>query len=134
MARKTTPNPTEAEFEILNALWDSGPSTLGEVWSAVRRNRPVARTTVATTLGTMLRKGLVRREHGPQAYVWAARRNKETTARQLARQMLDQVFEGSARRLMLHLIDGGELSEQDLDAIGRLAHEFRKTSSSESKP
>ena len=134
MARKPTPYPTEAEFEILKVLWESGPSTLGEVWKAVRSNRPVARTTVATTLGTMLGKGQVRRRRGPQAYLWSAGISKEKTVVRAARHLLDQVFDGSARRLMVHLIDGGELGERDLDAIGRLVAEYKRSSKSESNP
>ena len=128
VARKPTQSPTEAELGILKVLWELGPCTLGEVWQGVRNNRPVARTTVATTLGTMLNKGLVRRKRGSQAYLWSASLNKEKTVGQVARQLMDQVFDGSARRLMVHLIDGGELSERDLDAIGRLVTECMRSS------
>jgi predicted transcriptional regulator len=131
MARKATPHPTEAEFEILNALWEQGPSTLGEIWKAVRDKRPVARTTIATTLSTMLNKGLVQRGKGPQAYVWSASRNRDKTARQVVGHMLDQVFDGSARRLMTHLIDGGQLSRQDVDAISRMLDDYRKSTQDE---
>jgi len=47
---------------------------------------------------------------------------------QVTRKLLDEVFDGSARRLMVHLIDGGELSERDLDVISRLVTECKKSS------
>jgi predicted transcriptional regulator len=127
MARRAARSPTHAELEILKVLWSTGPSTLGEVWNAVRANRRVARTTIATTLGTMLGKGLVTRERGPQVYLWSAAVNEESTAERAAKQLLDQVFDGSAHRLMVHLIQGGELNERDLDAIRRLVDEYRRS-------
>ena len=127
MARPATPHPTDAEIEILKVLWELGPSTLGEVYEAVQKSRTVAKTTVATTLGVMLRKGLAKRRRGKRSYIWLAGINQEKTAKQVAQRLLDQVFDGSARQLVVHLIDSGDLSERDLDAIRRLMDEYQKS-------
>ena len=51
--------PTDAELEILKVLWDRGPAGLGQIHAEIQEGRPVALTTIATTLKTMLAKGLV---------------------------------------------------------------------------
>ncbi len=68
-------------MEILKVLWELGPSALGEVCEAVQRIRPVAKTTVATMLGVMLRKGLAKRRQGKRSYIWLAGINQEKTAK-----------------------------------------------------
>ena len=60
MARPPSNQPTDAELEILKVLWEQGPAGLGPIHAAIQENRPVALTTIATTLKTMLAKGLVR--------------------------------------------------------------------------
>ncbi|MHC4445949.1 MAG: BlaI/MecI/CopY family transcriptional regulator [Planctomycetota bacterium] len=118
-------------MEILKVLWESGPSTLGEVCEAIQKNRPVAKTTIATTLGVMLSKGLVKRRRGRNAYIWSAKIDEQKTARQVARRLVDQVFDGSARQLVAHLIDSGDLSEGDLVAIRRLMDDYIRSSKGE---
>ena len=125
MARPPNAHPTDAEMEILKILWDSGPCELGRIASVLNRQRPVATTTVATTLKIMLQKGWVDREQGPQSYLWSARVAREEVASGLLRKLLDRAFDGSAGRLVARLVEDGSLSKRDRDEIRRLldAHE-----------
>ena len=59
MARTPSTHPTDAEMEVLKVLWEQGPAGLGQVHAAIQEHRQVALTTIATTLKTMLAKGLV---------------------------------------------------------------------------
>ena len=72
MARRPSTHPTDAELEVLQILWKTGPTGLNEIHSALNRQRGVAKTTVATLLGVMLKKKLVRRTGGVRDYVWSA--------------------------------------------------------------
>ena len=72
MARPASLSPTDGELAILRVLWESGPTTLGSLCTALRQERPVVTTTVATMLKVMLTKGLVRRKASSRGYVWSA--------------------------------------------------------------
>jgi predicted transcriptional regulator len=120
MARPASEHPTEGELEILKVLWEVGPSELGPIRAALQRRRPVATTTVATMLKLMLAKGLVQRDDGPRGYVWSAGVSHEAAANTLVGNLLDRLFEGSARRLVAHMIERGKLSAQDREALRRL--------------
>ena len=120
MARPPSRQPTDGELEILHVLWDSDPATLGQVCTALREARPVATTTVATMLKVMLDKGLVKRRHGPRGYLWSARVSRKAATTGLLRKLLDGVFEGSAQRLVAHLLEEGRLSDRDRQQIRRL--------------
>ena len=67
----------------------------------------MALTTIATTLKTMLAKGLVARQDGPRGYVWSAAASRGSTATGLLGKLVQHVFDGSARRLIAHLIQEG---------------------------
>ena len=120
MARPRSEQPTDGELEILNLLWSDGPSELGGVWERLGERRAVAKTTVATMLGVMLEKGLVRRRQGARGYVWSARMSARRAQRGLLQKLVDAAFDGSARKLVAHMIEDGRLSEQERAEIRRL--------------
>jgi len=107
-------------LEILKVLWRTGPAGLGAVRGALQGSRPVASTTVATMLKLMAEKGLVRREDGPKGYLWSAAVDEGATRSGLLRKLVDLAFEGSARRMIAHLFEAGDLSDQDRAAIRRM--------------
>lgn len=123
MARPPSKQPTDGELEILNILWDAGPAPLGTVCDALRQQRRVAKTTVATMLKVMLEKGLVKRAEGPRGYLWSAKVSRKTATSGMLRKLLDGVFEGSARRMVAHLLEEGKLSAKDREEIRRLLDE-----------
>ena len=114
MARRPSQEPTAAELEILKALWDPGtPAELAEVCTRLRRSRPVATTTVATMLAIMMKKGLVKRSAGPRGYLWEARLNRKAASSGMLQRFIDRVFDGSAERLVAHLLSEGGMKERE---------------------
>jgi BlaI family penicillinase repressor len=120
MARPPSTQPTDAELEILKVLWERGPTGLGQVHALIQEQRPVALTTTATTLKTMLSKGLVERASGPRGYRWKAVASRGATVTGLLGKLVEHVFDGSARRLVAHLIEAGTLDDRDRAEIRAL--------------
>ena len=110
MARPPSSEPTPAELEILNVLWDNGSLSLSCLCESLRLNRPMATTTVATVLTVMLRKGLVTRSRAERGSLWAARISRQGTAKGMVASLVDRLFAGSAQSLVAHVIDQGELT------------------------
>jgi len=120
MARPANPHPTDGELEILRVLWERESASLGEVCEALRRERQVATTTVATMLGVMLDKGLVRRKKAARGNQWSAAVTHAAAAKGMVGKLVDAVFDGSASRLVSHLVEGGKLSEGELAELRQL--------------
>jgi BlaI family penicillinase repressor len=120
MARPPSTQPTDAELEILKVLWDQSPAGLGHIHSVIQERRQVALTTIATTLKTMLAKGLVARQDGPRGYIWSATASRGSTATGLLGKLVQHVFDGSARCLVAHLIQEGALDDRDRAEIQAL--------------
>src|SRR5262245_12801821 len=120
MARTASTQPTDGELEILNVLWELGPSELGQVRAALQQKRPVAASTVATMLKVMCTKGLVERSEASRGSLWSARATREATRTGLLRKLVEHAFGGSAHRLVAHMLEEGTLSDKDREAIRRL--------------
>lgn len=110
MARPPASEPTPAELEILKVLWEAGPLSLSRLCESLRLNRPVATTTVATVLTVMLKKGLVTRNRVERGSLWSAAISHQGAAKGMVASLVDRLFSGSARSLVAHLIDQGELT------------------------
>ncbi|HVO56252.1 MAG TPA: BlaI/MecI/CopY family transcriptional regulator [Dongiaceae bacterium] len=118
--------PTTAELQILQVLWDRGPSTVREVHEALQSEKPLGYTTVLKLMQIMTGKGLVRRNETQRAHVYEAQQPAEKTKRQLAADMLQRVFEGSAKELMLHALAGRKSSKNEIEELRAMLDEYER--------
>lgn len=120
MARRANQHPTERELDILQVLWARESGTLGEICEALCRDREVAKTTVATILKLMEDKNLVERTPDRR---WKAAVSRTSTRTQIVKGLMDKLFDGSAGRLVAHVLKAGSLSASDLEELQRLLEE-----------
>jgi len=118
--------PTASELEILRVLWTRGPSTVRDVHDSLKEQKTLGYTTVLKLLQIMTVKGLVRRNETERAHVYEAGVPAAQTKRQLAGDMLQRVFEGSASDLMMHALAGKRASRQEIDELRRLLDEYER--------
>jgi BlaI family transcriptional regulator, penicillinase repressor len=124
MSQETPQKPTASELEILRVLWARGPSTVREVYEALREQKSLGYTTVLKLLQIMTAKGTVRRNEDQRAHVYEACQPAEETKRQLVGDVLHRVFEGSASELMIHALEGRKTSKKELEELRRLLDEY----------
>jgi BlaI family transcriptional regulator, penicillinase repressor len=128
MATMATRKPTSSELEILHVLWERGASTVREVHQALNEKRPIGYTSVLKLMQIMTAKGTVRRNEQQRAHVYEAVQPEEKTKRDLALDVLQRVFDGSASELMMHALASGKASQEEIDEMRRLLNEHeRKT-------
>jgi predicted transcriptional regulator len=118
--------PTASELEILRVLWIRGPSTVREVHESLSEKKELGYTTVLKLLQIMTAKGTVRRNETQRAHVYEACLPAEHTKRQLAGDMLQRVFEGSASQLMMHALAGGKASREEIKELRGMLDEYEK--------
>lgn len=124
-SKPAIPLPTEAELEILNVLWSAGPSTVREVHNALS-SKQTGYTTVLKQMQVMAEKGLLARSERFRSHVYEARIPKEQTQRQLARNLLQRAFDGSAKNLVLGVLSSQKVSARELAEIRRMLDDFEK--------
>ena len=126
MAVQEQPKPTYAELDILRVLWDRGPSTVREVHEVLAEAKQMGYTTVLKLLQIMTAKGLVTRNEQSRAHVYEATQPAEKTKRQLAGDLMQKVFGGSASQLMMHALPIKKASRADLNEIRRFLDEYER--------
>lgn len=117
--------PTASELEILHVLWSKGPSTVRDVQDVLNQKKDTGYTGVLKLLQIMTAKGLVRRDESQRAHVYEAFRPAEQTKRQLAADMLQRVFEGSASQLMMHALSGHRTSPKEIEELRRILDAYQ---------
>ena len=133
MSRPPSLHPTDGELEILQVLWNAGPSSLSALCEALREQREVAATTVATMLRVMSDKGLVKRTGSGRGATWDAAVSQHRTEQGMVRTMVDRLFDGAADRLAAHLVEGGELTPAQLADLRQLIDQQGKKSRTATK-
>jgi BlaI family transcriptional regulator, penicillinase repressor len=120
--------PTGLQLQILQVLWARGPSTVRDVLDSLNeKKRDMGYTTVLKTLQVMTSRGVVRRDESQRAHVYAARRPAEQTKRQLALDLLQRVFEGSASQLVLYALAGRRASREEIAEVRRILDQYEGT-------
>jgi BlaI family transcriptional regulator, penicillinase repressor len=118
--KRLPPKPTASELEILHILWKRGPSTVREVLESLNETKSLGYTGVLKLLQIMTVKGFVRRDESNRAHVYEARRPADQTKRQLATDLVQRVFGGSASQLMMHALAGHRASAEELEELRRI--------------
>jgi BlaI family penicillinase repressor len=120
------PRPTDAELEILTVLWSRGPATVRDVHEIIAGRRPTQYTTVLKQLQVMAEKGLVLRNERQRAHVYESARPREWTQRQLAGDMLQRAFNGSAKSLMIGALSSRKASKKELAELREILDEYER--------
>ena len=104
----------------MKIVWRRGSVTVRDVYHELLERRTIAYTTVMSELKTLEQKGYLRTSQQDRAYVYRPRQAKNQVIRQMVREFVDRVFNGSAQPLVVHLLEDEHLSEADLREISRM--------------
>ena len=109
---------TDREADVMQVLWDHGPSVVNEVKDKLHDE--LAYTTVLTILRTLEQKGYVKHEEEGRVHRYSAA-VKETAARKSAlRHLTGKLFKGSAELLFTHLVSDQKLSKDQIERMREL--------------
>jgi BlaI family penicillinase repressor len=128
MPTSNRPQPTDGELEILNVLWDLGPSTVRDVYAQLSLSRPLGYTTVLKFMQIMAEKGLVRRDEEQRAHLYEAAFPREATQKQLVRDLLDRAFAGSSTQLVMQALSAQRATPAEILQIRQLLDRYEEKS------
>jgi BlaI family transcriptional regulator, penicillinase repressor len=106
----------DLQHAIMSVLWDRGEATSSEVHEALRAERGLAYTTIATMLRKMEDKGIVAHRAEGRQFVYRPTVSEDQVRRSMVGELVERLFGGDPKALVAHLvseneIDAGELSE-----------------------
>ena len=108
---------TEAEWKIMEVLWDSAPRTMSEITKALEPTTGWTRHTVITLLKRMQEKGTVAVDESGDVKRYTPLMTQEEASTQETRKFLSHVFSGKASLLINHLVDSGEITLKEMDEL-----------------
>lgn len=120
------PRPTDAELEILTVLWSLGPSTVRDVYEELLKRKDAQYTTVLKFMQIMTEKKILLRDEAQRAHIYRPAFSREATQRQLAGDLLQRAFGGSAKELLIGALGAKKSTRQELAEMRRLLDEYEK--------
>lgn len=120
---------TEAELEILNILWERGPSTVRDVHEQLSEKKDAVYTTTLKQLQVMYEKQLVSREASGKSHIYTAAVDRQKTQGQIVQRLIDSVFNGSAMSLVLQALGNHKPTEAELNQIKQYLETKKKKKS-----
>ena len=108
--------PTESELEILQVLWQKKLCTVRDVHETLNK-KDAGYTTTLKLMQIMHEKGLVERDTTAKTHIYKALLNQEKIQQQLVNKMIDNVFNGSAARLVMQALGNQSASKEEIDLI-----------------
>jgi predicted transcriptional regulator len=106
---------TDRELDIMQVLWERGPSMVAEVRASLKDD--LAYTTVLTVLRTLEAKGHVAHEEEGRGHRYHAAVKQQTARDSALRHMTRKLFEGSAELLLTHLVGDKNLTPDQLQRM-----------------
>lgn len=125
--KENNPEPTKSELEILQVLWQHGPSTVRAVNDILNeQKREVQYTSTLKLMQIMVEKELLSRDESQMKHVYSAAVEEQSTKGHLLDRFVDTMYNGSASSLMMQLLGNKKTSKKELDAIRELLKKMDK--------
>jgi BlaI family transcriptional regulator, penicillinase repressor len=119
MSRQATITLTPREAEIMHVLWEGGPAPAETIRAALADG--THDSSVRTILRILEQKGYVAHETEGKAYIYFARVLQDRAQTTAMRDLVGRFFGGSAKALIVRLMEDRELTAEQLAEIAALA-------------
>ncbi|WP_138991594.1 BlaI/MecI/CopY family transcriptional regulator [Larkinella sp. C7] len=116
--------PTESELEILQVLWEKGPSTVRQVNEHLSQTRDIGYTTTLKLMQIMHEKGLLSRTEEGRYHVYQALIGEEETQQHLLDRFVDTAFRGSAMKLVMQVLGNSKATPRELEELQKLINQL----------
>ena len=114
------PTISDAEWDVMQVLWDASRLTANEVVERVRARRNWNPRTVKTLLNRLMRKGALGFEREGKRYRYFPRVSREECIRSESRSFVDRVFGGALGPMLAHFVNEEPLTPDEIRQLREL--------------
>lgn len=125
--------PTESEMEILQILWEEGPSTVRTVHEILSGTKESGYTTTLKLMQIMHDKGMLSRNDESKTHIYSALIKKESVQKQVVGNMIKGLFKGSSAKLVMHALGNHRASSEEISEIKKYLDEMELTEMAKKK-
>ncbi len=113
-------NLSEAELEIMKALWLAGEPVTAQHVSGTLKNKEWKYSTIATLFGRMVEKGAVTYEKRGRFFYYTPTVSENEYKTHQAKKLIGQLYNGSVKNLVVSLFEAKQMSPEDIEEIKRM--------------
>lgn len=114
------PEPTKAELEILQVLWELGPTTVRAVNDKLNEQREVNYTSTLKQMQIMAEKGILKRDESQMKHIYIPVEAEQKTKGHLLDRFVNTLYKGSASSLVMQLLGNKQPSKEEIKEIKEL--------------
>ena len=111
---------SELQLAVMRVLWQRKKAAVAEVQEALKAERDLALTTVATVLTRLEKAGLVTHRASGRHYLYRPLVSEEEVRRSMVSVLAERLFEGDVAALVSHLVSAREIEPGDLARVKQL--------------
>jgi BlaI family transcriptional regulator, penicillinase repressor len=129
MARPKASQPTELELEILEVLWRRGPSTARQLHQTLPSSRKLSISSVHIAMRSMAAKGYLREERRKKSeggLLYSPLLSRDKAGGSMLGYIVRKIFGGMTKPALQRLLSAEDLSEEDLDDLGKIIREKKR--------
>ncbi|SHM74264.1 BlaI/MecI/CopY family transcriptional regulator [Mucilaginibacter sp. OK098] len=119
-------DPTKSELEILQVLWEHGPSTVRFVNDRLNEQKDVNYTSTLKLMQIMVEKEILKRDESQMKHVYIVVEEEQKTKNHLLNKFVDSMYKGSAGSLVMQVLGNNHASKEDIKAIKELLNKLDK--------
>jgi BlaI family transcriptional regulator, penicillinase repressor len=112
--------PTPSELEVLQVIWQRGPSTVREVYRTLAQERDVGYSTVLKFMQIMTEKGTLLRDETVRPQMYRAARPRGQVQKGILEDLVTRAFGGSPASLVMQLLSEAKASAEERQQIRAL--------------
>ncbi len=119
--------PTKTEMDVLQILWQNGPSTVRFVHDKLNEQKEaVIYTSTLKLMQIMKEKGMLERDETNMKHIYSPVLQEDKVKGNLLGRFVDTIYNGSASSLMVALLDNGKTSAGELQKMKELLNKIEK--------
>ena len=117
---------SNAEFEVLDVLWDDYPATSSDIVERLNQKKPWHDKTVKTLLSRLVKKGVVDFDKAQRQYLYRPLIAREDYTKKEATSFVSRLFKGKVAPLVAGFANQNSLSQQDVDELKALIRQWEQ--------
>jgi len=119
--------PTKSELEILQVLWEKGPSTVRMINDYLNdQKRAVQYTSTLKIMQLMTEKGMLTRDETQMKHIYHAAVEEQSTKGHLLEKFVETMYNGSSSNLLMQLLGNQKTSRKEIDEIRAMLDQLEK--------
>lgn len=120
------PSISEAEWEVMNVLWEKAPQTANDVISNLQGQKDWKSKTVRTLLDRLVHKDVVGVNKDQRVYTFYPLYSQDECQRAEAESFIKRIYGGTVKSMLVQFMEEDSLSEEDIEELKSILDEKPK--------